>query len=669
MHKLICTLFLPLLGCGATPEAPTTTSAPVADRPEATATAPASDVLAGGDFLPPMPVAVTSFGATRDETHLYVLGGYHGEPHRYDREHQSGLLSRLALDGTGEWERLDTLEAGLQGVALVRGEGAVCRFGGNRIENAVGEPAVMRSVDEAACFELSSGRWTALPSLPEGRSSHEAARIGDTVFLAGGWRLDGDAASGAFAHDVLALDLTAPTAWRRIEAPFTRRALAVAAAGRRLVVLGGLTEAGEVSPRVDVLDPATETWSRGPDFPGEIDGAAFGLAATGVGDAVYASGREGTVHRWRVGEPSWTPVARLAFGRFFHQLVARETEDAAPELVAVGGIGGMHTEGRTRVVEVVPTAPTGPRLSTLVVPSPAEAKNRQGFLLLDDTLYLFGGNDSLGQHDFEPENFVSEGWQLHLPSLTWREGPAYPARRQTMQTLSTDSGGLSVGGFGHDGDDAVSFADAYAFRDGRWTERAGLPRDRTQFGLVEHDGQLFVFGGLSYDPTRGGMAAFDHVTDILAAPVDDPEAPFAPIDARMPGPRRHFAAAVHDGQLYLFGGMRDGFELVEDCFRFDFETQSFDPVACPRRARLGGELVALDGRLYLAGGSVRTDDGMQTEPSVEVFDPATGAWSVLLEALPFDVKHLRMQRHGERLLMWTTHHEADQILLAWLDPA
>ena len=49
--------------------------------------------------------------------------------------------------------------------------------------------------------------------------------------------------------------------------------------------------------------------------------------------------------------------------------------------------------------------------------------------------------DSLGQHDFDPENFVAEGWQLHLPSLSWREGPAYPARRQTMQTISTDSGG------------------------------------------------------------------------------------------------------------------------------------------------------------------------------------------------------------------------------------
>ena len=48
--------------------------------------------------------------------------------------------------------------------------------------------------------------------------------------------------------------------------------------------------------------------------------------------------------------------------------------------------------------------------------------------------------DSLGQHDFDPENFVAEGWQLHLPSLSWREGPAYPARRQTMQTISTDSG-------------------------------------------------------------------------------------------------------------------------------------------------------------------------------------------------------------------------------------
>lgn len=307
-----------------------------------------------GALLAPMPVAVTSFGAAALDGYLYVLGGYHGTPHNYTREGQSKTLSRLAADGTGAWEQVSEIEAGLQGFPLVAHEGKLCRFGGTRIENAAGEPTRMGSIDEAACFSPAEGAWEALPSLPAARSSHEAAVVGDAVYLAGGWRL-GEAGPGAatFADDVLVWRVGEP-AWRRVPAPFLRRAVGVASAGGRLVVLGGLTPEQEVSPRVDVLDPETEAWERGPDFPAN----AFGVAAVGVGDAVYASARDGVVYRWRLGEAAWTAVASLAFNRFFHQLLP-----AKGGLVAVGGISGMHTAGRTRHVERVALLPAPAQLA------------------------------------------------------------------------------------------------------------------------------------------------------------------------------------------------------------------------------------------------------------------------------------------------------------------
>ncbi len=268
-------------GCGgstpaAVPETP-------AARPSATASersAPVSVTVEEG--LAPLPVAVTSFGGTTMGEALYVLGGYFGEPHVYSREGQSASLSRLSLDG-GEWETVHELPHGLQGVALVTRGDAVCWFGGNQITNARGEPANMRSVAETGCF-APGGDAPSVPALPEGRSSLEAVTVGSTVYVAGGWTLgEGGPEAASWASDVLALDEGAD-AWRRIEAPFQRRAVAVAAVGSKLAVIGGLGPDRQPSTRVDVLDVQTNEWSRGPDLPSD----GFGVAARGVGGAIYA---------------------------------------------------------------------------------------------------------------------------------------------------------------------------------------------------------------------------------------------------------------------------------------------------------------------------------------------------------------------------------------------
>jgi N-acetylneuraminic acid mutarotase len=656
-----------LLACGGAstppPERPSEPRAASEAAPP-TPSAPADEAIeVEGALLAPMPVAVTSFGAAREGDHLYVLGGYHGTPHVYSREGQSRALWRVPLEAGGEWEQVGRLDAGLQGLALVAHDGKVCRFGGNRIHNAEGEPADMRSVDEAACFSPARGEWTALPALPTGRSSHEAAVIGDTVYVAGGWRLGpGGPGEAEWADEVLALDLDGDGEWRAIEAPLQRRAVGVASAGDRLVVVGGLTPDRDVSRRVDVLDPERGEWSRGPDFPAD----AFGAAAVGLGDTVYASARDGVVYRWRVGEEAWEPVTTLAFPRFFHQLVA-----AGPDaLVAVGGIGGMHTNGRTRHVERVPLEAEAPVLATWTMPYPGRAKNRQAVFVHDGFVYLFGGNDSLGQHDFEPENFLAEGWRLHLPSMSWERAADYPERRQTMQTVTVDDRGIAVGGFGHDGTAAVSHPEAHAFdfERGEWSPRGGLPRGRTQFGLVAHGGRLWAFGGLNYDPAREGRAAFDHVTQTLATPEGDRDAAFEPVEVELPGPRRAFAGAALGDRYYLVGGMREGFELVDDCLSFDFESRELTPIACPRRTRLSAHLVPIDGKLYLVGGSYRGEEGMETDRSIEVYDPETDTWRVLLEELPFDTRHMHVLGYRDRLLLLSTHDEEPVVRVALVDP-
>lgn len=666
-----------LLGLTACPPPSSTSSPEAAPPPEQPAAppppiepAPDEPITTDGALLAPMPTAVTSFGMATVDGAIYVAGGYHGEPHNYSREGQSHDVWRLSVEERGGWTKVGTMGAGLQGLALVPHHGRVCRLGGNRIDNPKGEPSRMLSVDEAACFDTTTRRWEALPAMPKGRSSHEAAILDGTVYVAGGWQMGQDGKGGgskdAVWHtDVVALDLNDPNAgWRNIPMPFERRAVGVAAAAGKLVVIGGLTPAREPSARLDVLDPTTGEWKRGADFPGN----AFGVAAVADGNTILASARDGVVYRYEVASDAWSRATTLSFPRFFHRLAM-----VASDLVAVGGITAMQTIGRTRHVERVPLKAAGASMASWEMPFPGASKNRQGLFLHRDELYLFGGNDSLGQHDFEPDNFLSEGWRLHLPSMSFDRAADFPARRQTMQTVvvesDSDARGIAVGGFGHDGKAAVSHPEAFTFdfEEQKWASMGKLPRGRTQFGLAAHGGNLWMFGGLNYDPSRKGKAAFDHVTNVLVSAAGKDR--FEQARVELPGPRRAFGGAVHGDRYVITGGMKEGFQLVDGCLSFSFETKTFEDMPCPRKNRLSAELVSLGGRLYVAGGSVKGANGkMKPERSVEVYDPETKTWSVLVEDVGFDPKHMRAMAYHHRLALVSTHHEEAKIRVTLVDP-
>jgi hypothetical protein len=104
---------------------------------------------------------------------------------------------------------------------------------------------------------------------------------------------------------------------------------------------------------------------------------------------------------------------------------------------------------------------------------------------------------------------------------------------------------------------------------------------------------------------------------------------------------------------------------------YDFEEGTWSEIPAPRRTRVSGQLVALDGRLYLGGGSARLEEGggLEPDPSIEVYDPATGSWSVLVEELPMRTKHARMLAWNDRLLVYSAHDEQREVVhLCLVDP-
>jgi N-acetylneuraminic acid mutarotase len=614
-----------------------------------------------------LPVAPSSFGAAEHDGWIYVLGGHLGHAHDYSREDQSRLLLRAHPWELSSWELAAVDERGIQGAVLVRTAAGLVRVGGMRALNAEDAPMELESVADVASFDAATGAWTALPALPTPRSSHQATFCDGKLFVVGGWTLaSGDLDSGgAFAQRALVLDpAKLDTSWREIDAPGSRRGLALATLDSRVVVLGGMDEKGEPVSRVDVLDAATETWSSAPPFP-EF---GFGVAAAALGESVYASGRSGRIWRWRQGASAWDEVGTLVYPRIFHQMLALPD---TRELVVIGGNGSGQRIAPVERIQLG-SAGVGARVSRLTIHAPCATKNRQALVQAGDRLEFYGGNTGLDQHGFAPERFSAESWSLGLGDLEWRRLADLPVHRQSMATavVGKDTA-LVLGGFGHDGVKTRSYAEGFRYDRAldAWSSAPALPGPRTQFGLVESAERLWLVGGLDYDAARGEDAAFGYPKAILAASKEDPR--FEPVGVELPRSRRAFGCTELDGRIYLIGGLAEEFGRVETCDVLVTGEKRWETIPPPRKPRVSPELVALDGRLYLAGGSSPgADDELAPDRSVEVYDPKTRTWSVCVEELPIDTTHGRLLAWRGRLLFVSTHVEGhDALELVWIDPA
>lgn len=609
---------------------------------------------------------VTSFGAAAVGDHVYVLGGYRGESHHYSAAGQSAQLQRLDVS-TGVWEARRGLARGLQSVALVAHEDTLVRVGGLYAVPQPGGDDTLRSTAEVARYDIAHDRWTPLPPLPTPRSSHMAAVVQGVLYVVGGWDLDGDPATATWASRVDTLDLRdADATWQSLPAPFRLRGLGVAAAGGQLVVVGGMDPAGVPQRGTHLLDPVRGEWRRGPELPA----SPFGLAAVGVGDEVVATGLDGTVHVLRpglpdaAGDPAWRPAGSVLFPRFFHQNVA-----VSGQVLAIGGTAGMAVTQRIPHVERVWPAPQPVLLS---VDYGGPTKNRQGMIIVDDWLYLFGGNTSHGQHDFAPENFSSDARRLHLPTLRWEVLAPYPVARQTMAVVDTGDGRfVSVGGFGiGEGGEAVAHQESFTYdiEAGTWEVAPALPRGRTQFALTRRpSGELVVLGGLNYDPAREGMAAFEHLSDVQQRGLR--EETFHDAGYALPRARRAFGGERVGERYFLVGGMCENFQLVPECEVLSFATGDVTPISCPGETRLSPQLVALGDRLVLVGGSVLS--GQQASPTraIEVYDVAQDRWARSAVSLPFESSHARAFAYRGRVLVVTAHDAPEgQLRLLFFAP-
>jgi N-acetylneuraminic acid mutarotase len=300
---------------------------------------------------PPLPVAVSSFGAAVADGYVYVYGGHSGKAHDYSTQTVQGKFLRLSIEKPAKtWEELTSGPA-LQGLALVAHGGKLYRIGGMQPRNKPGEEADIVSVTTCAVFDPKAGKWLPLPDLPHGRSSHDAVVVGDKIVVAGGWCLGGRGGDRDWHYQALVLDLSQKSPkWESFEQPFQRRALNMAALDSKVYVLCGLPEAGGAERTVNVLDLATKKWSRGPEVPeGKMNG--FTPAACTSGGRIYVSPADGKVYRLARTGGGWEEVATLAKPRFVHRMVSIGDN----KLLVLGGASREGNVALTEVIELEAT--------------------------------------------------------------------------------------------------------------------------------------------------------------------------------------------------------------------------------------------------------------------------------------------------------------------------
>ncbi len=269
----------------------------------------------------------------------------------------------------------------------------------------------------------------------------------------------------------------AMSSWKeRAPLPLPRTEVSAAVVGSEVVVLGGLTDDGGASRRVDAYAPARDSWRRLPDLPVGVHHSA----AVGANGKLYVLGgytASGATlsSAFALERGAWRRLARMPFPR-----AAAGAALAGRRIIVAGGIG----EGRRLARNALSFDLATGRWSVVAGPTQRE---HLGVTSFAGTVYAVGGRtaglDTNLLH-FESYRPGDRGWRRLQPVPDPRGGTG--AAALAGQVVSV--GGEELGG-------TIAEVLAYRIADRRWVQLQDLATPRHGVGVAAFGGQVFVIGG------------------------------------------------------------------------------------------------------------------------------------------------------------------------------
>ena len=244
------------------------------------------EITQATDLLSP---ARSSFGAISHQGKIYVAGGHQGPEHTYPKE---SFLDALEVydESLKTWKSLAPMSVAKHGFQMTAHGNYLYVFGG--FTYSEDHLPKWKSVDTVERYDIKNNTWTTLAGkLPNKRSSNALAKVGDKVYLLGGWdstpKFKNDK-EGRFLRDIDIFDLNTESSYKstlKLPDPL-RRALTAVTIKNDIFLLGGIGEGASHFEWVDnftKLNTETNTWKELPPLPfatfapgaGEIEGDIF----------------------------------------------------------------------------------------------------------------------------------------------------------------------------------------------------------------------------------------------------------------------------------------------------------------------------------------------------------------------------------------------------------
>ncbi|HEX6205288.1 MAG TPA: kelch repeat-containing protein [Solirubrobacterales bacterium] len=133
---------------------------------------------------------------------------------------------------------------------------------------------------------------------------------------------------------------------------------------------------------------------------------------------------------------------------------------------------------------------------------------------------------------------------------------------------------------------------------------------------------------------------------------------------QLPTGLNHVQAATRDGKLYLAGGYLDGEDPTGNFWEYDPATKEWAKLAPLPQPTAGGAVVAIGGKLYVAGGAPQTFGAtapVAPYPELQIYDFESGEWSLGPE-MPSPRHHVGGASLGGDLYVAGGRGEADHSL-------
>jgi len=220
-------------------------------------------------------------------------------------------------------------------------------------------------------------------------------------------------------------------------------------------------------------------------------------------------------------------------------------------------------------------------------------------------------------------------WSVGVPMLTPRFGMSVAEVAGVIYTI----GGNATPSDPYPGGPTTNVVEAFDVGTATWSTKASLPINREYSMTAVHNGRIYVFGGwLANLSSDRRTYVYDPASNSWTQSTD------------APGPMYGGIAAEIGGSIYVTtsgccGALQGGF------YHFDPPSERWTQLPLMPRAHnfpAGGGVI--DGKLYIVGG-----EGAGT--ALDVYDPATGSWS-MKRALPVARQHGASVVHGGKLYLF-----------------